>query len=381
MAPLDTQTVALEDALGRVLSAEVRALHPVPLFDNSAMDGYAVRAEDVAGSDPAHPVRLRVVANILAGSSAAAVVGRGEAVRIMTGAPIPPGADCVVPVESSWAGCFDDSPFVQLWASGRTNIRRTAEDIEQRTRLLAAGHTLGARDIGLLAATGQVAVTVHRRPRVAIVSTGDELRRSSDLPEGCIPDSNSLYLAAAARSVGAELSVSLVAPDDRDGLEDVLDRAAADADLVISSGGLGAGSHDLVRQTILSRSTADRPARWASVDMKPGRPQAHGSWQGVPWIALPGNPTATFVSFETFVRPALDRLSGRKPAERGEPHLVSTGWSAPAGALRFVPLRLSAQHGDESVAPAASPKHAGHSIAAMFAAPLIGMVGADVEHV
>lgn len=393
LSPLDGQLVPLGEALGRVLSAPVHAGQSVPLFDNSAMDGYAVRATDVSGSSREHPARLVVVGSALAGSSARVVVGRGEAVRIMTGAPVPAGADCVIPVESSSDGRFGDEPLVDqvlvdqvlvgpvhvdLWASAKTHIRREGEDIARGARLLEPGHTLGARDIGLIAATGHVAVLAHRRPRVAVISTGDELRAATHRFDGCIPDSNSLYLAAAARSVGAEHSVSLVAPDDQDALERILDLAAADADLIVSSGGLGAGSHDLVRRTIVAAAAQGVAARVASVDMKPGRPQGHGSWGGVPWIALPGNPTAAFVSFEAFVRPALDRLSGRAPSAPSEPQTVATGWSAPAGSVRFVPLTRG---GDASVSPAANPKGAGHSIAAMFAAPLIGMVGAEVEHV
>lgn len=382
VTPLDAQVVPLDEALGRVLSAAVHAAQPVPLFDNSAMDGYAVRAVDVAGSTRERPARLRVVASILAGSPVRAVVGAGEAVRIMTGAPIPPGADRVIPVESSSTGRFDGARFVDLWASGKPHIRRAAEDIAHGAPLLPAGHALGARDIGLLAATGLRAVRVHRRPRVAIVSTGDELLASPGSRAGRIPDSNSLYLAAAARAVGADVGARLVAPDDRHALERVLDAASADADLVVTSGGLGAGSHDLVRSAILSHADPLRPAREVSVDMRPGRPQAHGWWGGVPWIALPGNPTAAFVSFEAFVRPVLDRLGGRTRSEGSEPHPVSTGWSAPAGTVRFVPLVVTGGgDGDEVVAPAADPRHAGHSIAAMFAAPLIGVVGAETERV
>jgi molybdopterin molybdotransferase len=381
VAPLDPESVPLGEAFGRVLSADVRAVQPVPLFDNSAMDGYAVRSADVAGSSPEHPARLRVVSRALAGSPTDAVVGHGEAVQIMTGAPIPAGADRVIPVESSSTGHFDDSSLVQLWASRTSHIRRAAEDIAAGQPLLDASRTLGARDIGLLAATGHRDVLVHRRPRVAIVSTGDELQSVPVRGAGSIPDSNALYLAAAAQSVGAEVSIRLVAPDEEDGLEAALDRAAAGADLVVSSGGLGAGSHDLVRSTIVSGRAAGRGGRWASVDMKPGRPQAHGSWRGVPWIALPGNPTAAFVSFESFVRPALELLGGRPPHERAEPHLVSTGWSAPAGTTRFVPLAVTDIVGDRTVSPAASRGHAAHSLSAMFAAPLIGVVGSDVEHV
>jgi molybdopterin molybdotransferase len=217
-------------------------------------------------------------------------------------------------------------------------------------------------------------VLVRRRPRVAIVSTGDELNAGGT---GGIPDSNSLYLAAAAQSVGAEISVRVVAPDDRMALEATLDGAAEGSDLIVSSGGLGSGSHDLVRDAILWGSGAGHRGCWSSVSMKPGRPQAHGSWSGVPWIALPGNPTAALVSFESFVRPALDRLSGRASSAPLDSHTVATTWSTPRGTTRFVPLAVTGCGGDSSVSPASA--HAAHSLAAMFSAPLIGLVGAEVD--
>jgi molybdopterin molybdotransferase len=374
VAPLGVETVALEAALGRVTASALCALQSVPLFDNSAMDGYAVRSEDVAFSSSEHPVWLRVVGTAIAGSGADVVVARGEAVRIMTGAPLPTGADRVIPVESSVAGSFDDAPLVGVWSAPKSHIRRAAEDIAAGAPLIEAGRTLGARDIGLLAATGHVAVLVRRRPRVAIVSTGDELHAGGT---GSIPDSNSLYLAAAAQSVGAEISVRVVAPDDRMALEATLDCAARGSDLIVSSGGLGSGSHDLVRDAILWGSGAGDRGCWSSVTMKPGRPQAHGSWSGVPWIALPGNPTAALVSFESFVRPAIDRLSGRASSAPLGSYNVATGWSTPSGTTRFIPLAVAGCDGESSVSPGS--EHGAHSLAAMLSAPLIGVLGAEVE--
>jgi molybdopterin molybdotransferase len=381
LTPLGSESVGLIDALGRVVSVSVSALASVPPFDNSAMDGYAVRDEDVAGSSPEHPVRLTIVAWSAAGSPSSVTVREGEAALIMTGARLPLGTDRVIPVESSRTGSFDESRVVFLWESGKHHVRRAAEDITAGTILLEEGHVLSARDIGLLAATGHDRVLVRRRPLVSIVSTGDELRTELLGADGCVPDVNGLYLTAAVRSVGAQVARTLVAPDDRLALEVVLDRAAEGVDLIVSSGGLGAGTHDLVRTAMLTGSSSGSRPRWVSVAMKPGRPQAHGTWRGVPWIALPGNPTAALVSFESFVRPALDRLAGKKTDQTLANYLVSTGLATSAGTKRFIPLNYADGVEGRSVAPLDSGQHTSHSVAAMFSAPLIGVIAADVENV
>ncbi|MFF1573157.1 gephyrin-like molybdotransferase Glp [Leifsonia sp. NPDC058292] len=365
--PLPAESIPVCDSLGRVVAGRIAAAQPVPLFDNSAMDGYAVRTEDVVGTTPGHPVTLRVVGSAIAGAPTPKALAAGEAVRIMTGAPLPAGADRVIPVESSVSGCFDDEPVVRLWTCERRHIRRAAEDIPTGTPLVDAGRALTARDIGLLAATGHSSVRVHRRARVAIVSTGDEL---SGALAGGIPDSNAAYLGAAVQSVGAEVVIRLTAPDDRGMLEAVLDEASRHADLIVSSGGLGAGSHDLVRRAITDGRAPGDAGRFASVAMKPGRPQAHGRWRGAPWIALPGNPTAVLVSFEAFVRPVLDRLQGRAVMGDSDGRIASPSLPGAPGTQRFVPLTLAASSVDAS-----------HSLLAMFGAPAIGVVAAASERV
>ncbi|MFF9564680.1 gephyrin-like molybdotransferase Glp [Leifsonia sp. NPDC014704] len=382
--PLPAEEVALVDAVGRVTARELAARQPVPLFDNSAMDGYAVRAADLVGASAAHPVTVRVADGARAGDRRPAPLRPGEAVRVMTGAPLPAGADLVVPVELTVAGRFTGDATVTLWPSAKSNIRRAGEDVAAGAPLLPAATPLTARALALLAATGHSTVEVRRRPRIAVVSSGDELagaepssRDQQDVAACVIPDSNAVYLTAAARSLGCEVSGVHRAGDTEEALRAALDAASQDADLIVSTGGLGAGTHDL-----LGRLVAASPGGMlARVAMRPGRPQAHGSWSGVPWLALPGTPTAAFVSFEAFVRPVLDRLAGRATTDTSGAEVVSSGWAGSAGAVRYVPLAVTDRGDGVSVTPVGAPGAASHALSAMFTAPLIGVVGADIEDV
>jgi molybdopterin molybdotransferase len=384
MRPLPAEEVAVADGVGRVTARDLAARLPVPLFDNSAMDGFAVRAADLAGASAAHPVTLTVAEGARAGDHRPVPIRPGEAVRVMTGAPLPAGADVVVPIELTVAGRFTGDATVTLWPPVKSNIRRAGEDVAAGASLLPAGATLTARGLALLAATGHSTVAVHRRPRVAVVSSGDELAGASrpfgderDAAACVIPDSNAVYLIAAARSLGCEVTGVHRAGDTEEALRAALDAASQDADVIVSTGGLGAGTHDL-----LGRLAAASPGGMlARVAMRPGRPQAHGSWGGVPWLALPGTPTAAFVSFEAFVRPVLDRLAGRATTDTSGAEVVSSGWAGSAGAVRYVPLAVT-DHGDGvSVTPVGTPGAASHALSAMFTAPLIGVVGADIDDV
>jgi molybdopterin molybdotransferase len=377
--PLPVEDVPLVDAVGRVAATTLRALQPVPLFDNSAMDGYAVRSTDLAGSDPSRPVRLVLVDRAPAGHGHPRPIGPGEAVRIMTGAPIPEGADLVVPVELSTPGAFTDLATVELWLPAKSNIRAAGEDVAAGDVLVEAGTELGARLLALLAATGHSTVAVHRRPRVAVLSSGDELSDTSAASAGTIPDSNAVYLAAAVRAVGGVVTGMHRVADRPGALEAVLDAASRDADLIVSTGGLGAGSHDFV-----GRTAAGSPdGLLARVGMRPGRPQACGTWNGVPWIALPGTPTAAFVSFEAFVRPVLGRLGGLPTAglDGTLAETVSVGWEGTAGTVRFVPLAVTQRTGGVRVEPMGHPGRSAHALSAMYSAPLIGVIAAEVGDV
>lgn len=377
--PLPAEVAPLVDAVGRIAATALSARQPVPLFDNSAMDGYAVRSVDLAGSHPSRPVRLVLVDRAPAGLGHPRPIGPGEAVRIMTGAPVPEGADLVVPVELSTGAAFSDAPGVELWLPAKSNIRAAGEDVAAGDLLVDAGTELSARLLALLAATGHSEVAVHRRPRVAVLSSGDELSDTSAASAGTIPDSNAVYLAAAVRALGGVVAGVHRVADRPGALEAVLDAASGEADLIVSTGGLGAGSHDFV-----GRTAAGSPnGLLARVAMRPGRPQACGTWNGVPWIALPGTPTAAFVSFEAFVRPVLGRLSGL-PAAAAEGTLaetVSVGWEGSAGTVRYVPLAVTQRTDGVTVEPLGHPGRSAHALSAMYSAPLIGVIAAEVGDV
>lgn len=306
--PLPVERVPLAEALGRVLAARVVSPLMIPAWDNSAMDGYAVLASDVAGATPESPVMLDVTETVAAGAFPSGPVERGRAVRIMTGAPIPEGADSVVRVEDT-----DDGVARVLIHSGRDagrNVRRRGEDIREGDVVLEAGQPLGAAQLGVLASVGAATVEVHRRPRVAFLASGDEivdLDRFDEVLSGeKIVSSNSYTLRAMIQGAGGE-PVSLgIARDDPDELRERLTRAT-ELDLLITSAGISAGEYDYIRPVLAELGV--RLDVWR-VRMRPGAPLGHG-WIGrVPWIGLPGNPVSTMVTFDLFVRPVIRRLLG-----------------------------------------------------------------------
>ena len=304
IAPLPAFSCALDDAVGAVLASDVTALRDVPQFRNSAMDGYAVRGADVATS----PVRLRVTDSIAAGGSPQRAVARGEAIRIMTGAPLPDGSDTVVRVEDTRQVGNDEVEITVGTATG-TSVRAAGEDVTAGSTVLAAGRRLRAAEIGVLAALGHATVNIIRRPRVAVLSTGDELvPLGSDLGPGMIHDANRYSLTAAVRAAGAEPLAQGIARDTADDLRAALVRAAL-ADAVVTSGGVSVGDHDHVKPVVESMGTMD----FWSIAIRPGRPLAFGELgeRHTPLFGLPGNPVSALLTFELFVRPALLRMAGR----------------------------------------------------------------------
>ena len=330
-AALAPETVALADALGRVLSADVSAATDLPPWDNSAMDGYAIRAADVAGATETSPAMLRVTGEVAAGGAAETAVLAGTAMRIATGAPMPPGADAVVAVEQTTPIAADGSAGLRgREATGPLparievheatqpvrNVRLRASDLQAGRRILSAGRAIGPAELAIIAAGGVANVTVHRRPRVAVLSTGDELRRAgSDLGNAGIPDSNGPALVALCAAAGADARHVGIAPDRLEPTLDLLRMALEEADLVIVSGGVSVGPYDVVRGAFAQVGTVDL---WRAA-LQPGKPFAFGTAPrpGVPagapvlLFGLPGNPVSVFVTFEVFVRPALRRLAGR----------------------------------------------------------------------
>ncbi|HEU5422205.1 MAG TPA: gephyrin-like molybdotransferase Glp [Nitrolancea sp.] len=310
VAPLPPERLPLLDALGLVLSEDVVATTDLPPFRNSAMDGYAVQAVDTTGAKPDRPVVLRVVGEVPAGVASALSVGPGESARIMTGALVPDGADAVVRFEDTdeLAQPGPRNKVLVHRAVGRcANVRQAGEDVARGSLVLPVGAEVQPATLGLLAALGCTSVPVHRPPRVAILSTGDELVPAGEpLAPGQIRDSNTIMLAALVKQLGAR-PVSLGAVrDDSDEIRARLSQAR-DADLLLTSGGVSVGDYDLVKRVLRQEGRIDL---W-QVRIKPGKPMAFGRIGATPLIGLPGNPTAALVAFLQFARPAIQRMLGR----------------------------------------------------------------------
>ncbi|MCE5202770.1 MAG: molybdopterin molybdotransferase MoeA [Actinomycetia bacterium] len=306
ISTLEPERVDPLGALGRVLAHDVVSDIDVPPFDNSAMDGYAVRAADVAGASRETPVRLRVVEHVAAGAFPSVPVGAGEATRIMTGAPVPPGADAVVMVEDTAEE--DDGATVVVYSpvARREHLRFHGEDVRKGEVVMAAGEVVDAAGVGLLAAVGCAEPLVYRRPRVAIVATGDELVDITEKPgPGKIRNSNSYTLAAQVSEAGGEPHVLDVARDTVEHTTAILSRAP-EFDLMVTTGGVSMGDYDVVKTVLESIGQMD----FWRVAMRPGAPQAHGTIGGTPFFGLPGNPTSTMVGFELFVRPVIRKMTG-----------------------------------------------------------------------
>jgi molybdopterin molybdotransferase len=309
--PLPAVGLPLLDAAGLVLAADVMARVPVPPFRNSAMDGYAVRAADTAGATWSSPVALPVVAQVAAGQGDVPVLPAGTAIRIMTGAPLPDGADAVVRFEETLlpagAGATaQPEVLVHRPAKRLDNVRKAGEDIAPGTVVARAGQVLGPPRLGLLASVGQPTAPVHRRPLVAVLSTGNEVvAPGPELARGSIRDSNSYVLGALARAWGAETRLLGIAADSVADLTGKL-RAAGDADLIVTSGGVSLGDFDFVKDVLRAEGTVDV---W-QVRMKPGKPLAFGHIGATPLLGVPGNPVAAAVSFLLFGRPAIRKMLG-----------------------------------------------------------------------
>lgn len=302
IGPLTSEQVSLPDAVERILAEQVDATWDLPLWDNSAMDGFAVRTADaVSGAE------LPIIATIAAGNSGDGIVVRhGTAVRILTGAPIPAGCDAVIPYEETEM-CGEERVRVVKAAEEHNHIRFHGEDIRAGSRVLEAGTCLRPAEINLLASLGRTEVCVHRRPEVAILSTGDELVEPGQQPgPGQIVNSNALALAAAVKQAGGIPRLLGIARDDRASLEEKL-ASGLKSDVLITSAGVSAGDRDLVR-VVLDELGVEQ-LFW-KIDIKPGKPTAFGLRGTTPVFSLPGNPVSALLTFEEFVRPALRRMQG-----------------------------------------------------------------------
>ncbi|WP_369235583.1 gephyrin-like molybdotransferase Glp [Streptomyces sp. R21] len=406
--PLEPIELQLLDAQGCVLVEDVTVAVSLPPFDNSSMDGYAVRVADVAGASEEYPASLTVVGDVAAGQAEQPYVGPGQAARIMTGAPLPPGAEAVVPVE--WTdGGLGGGPVSGMrahsaapdGASGEVQVHRPAEarahvraqgsDVKAGDRALDAGTVLGPPQIALLAAIGRGTVRVRPRPRVVVLSTGSELvQPDEELGPGQIFDSNSFALCAAARDAGAiGYRVGAVA-DDAETLRSTIEDQLVRADLVVTTGGVSVGAYDVVKEALSSVADEDEAGsgiEFRKLAMQPGKPQGFGSIgpDHTPLLALPGNPVSSYVSFELFVRPAIRTLMGLEDVHRPTTRATletAKALTSPEGRRQF----LRGKYADGKVTPVGGA--GSHLIAALARADALIVVpegdtsvepGAEVE--
>ncbi|TMR98370.1 gephyrin-like molybdotransferase Glp [Nonomuraea basaltis] len=367
LAPLELE---LEQTLGTTLAEEVTSPVPLPPFDNSAMDGYAVRASDISDL----PVTLPVIDDVAAGSLELRAVGPGHAVRIMTGAPVPAGADAVVPVE--WTDGGTVSVRIDRPVQVGNAIRRAGEDVQAGEVVLKPGTVIGPAQLGIIAGVGRRRVWARPRPRVVVISTGAELvEPGGQLAPGQIWDSNSFTLTAAVREAGAEGFRAGSVGDDPSVLLDRLDTHLVRADAIITSGGVSMGAYEPVKEALSPLGTV----RFEKVAMQPGMPQGFGvlGEDQVPIFALPGNPVSSFVSFMLFVRPALDKMRG---LPGGVPETVTARVTGP---LRSPAGRRSYLRGVLASDGTVSPVHGqgSHQLAALALANALIMVAEDVTEV
>lgn len=374
LAPLtaepDVEAVPLAEAAGRVAAADIRSEVDLPLFRNSQMDGYAVRAADVAHV----PVALEVTGDVPAGHEVPLTLAPGTAIRIMTGAPVPSGADAIVPVEDTELvlGRDDDltGAVVEIRRSRRRGdyVRERGSDLHRGEVLVARGTRLAARHLAALAAAGVTTVEVRARLRVGILTTGSELAAAgASVRFGQVFDANSVALAALVEESGAVVSLRASSTDDPDAFGQVFDAALAASDLVITSGGISKGAYEVVREVLLPRG-----AEVATVAMQPGGPQATGVIDGVPVFCFPGNPVSTQVSFAVFLRAPLREAAGLPPLVTRRERLAETVHSVP-GKRQFLRGRV----GDDGVAPVSGPSS--HLVASMANADVLLDLPAEAE--
>lgn len=347
--PLEPIDLSLSEASGCVLAEDVTAAWPLPSFDNSSMDGYAVIADDLRHASPERPVELTVIDDVPAGFRSTEFLRTGTAIRIMTGAPLPGGADAVVPVE--WTDGGTTRVRVSRAPRMGDHLRLTGEDVRAGEPVLSRGDVVGPRQVALLAAAGRARVRVHPRPRVVVVSTGSELvEAGTPLEPGLIADSNGIMLAVAARRSGADAFRVGPIPDEESTLLKALEDQLVRADLIITSGGVSMGAYDTVKSVLSRLGTVD----FVKVAMQPGMPQGSGRLGSdrTPIITLPGNPVSSYVSFEVFVRPVIRRMLGHRSLGRPSLRAVcASSFTSPGGKTQFARGRLVIDDGTYVVHP------------------------------
>ena len=361
-APLPAEPVAVDDAAGRVLAGDVVAVADVPRFDNSAMDGFAVRSE--ASSGP-----LRIVDEARAGRPASSALAAGEAIRISTGAPLPAGADAVVPLERTREA--DGRVTVEASVEPGQHVRRAGEDLRAGAVALPAGTVLGAGSLSVAVGAGADALSCARRPRVAILCTGDELRPpGAALGAGEIHNSNATMLGVLTRQEGADVVAAGAVPDERAATEAALTAALAAVDVVVLSGGVSVGPHDHVKPALAALGVTQRFWR---VDLQPGKPTWFGTRGAQLVFGLPGNPVSSFVTFALFARPALRALQGAEPLPARERATLAEDVPR-RGRVQALRVRLDARDGTLRAMP--SGAQGSHVTGSLVAADALAFVDA-----
>lgn len=369
VGPLDRMQVRVGDALGLVLAEDVVASEALPAFANSAMDGYAVRSADVGTATVESPVRLQITGEAAAGHPTDATVGPGCAIAVMTGGVVPVGADAVVPVERT-SDVGGGQVAIHVPADAGDNVRTVGQDVAVGDHLLSAGTRIGAADIGLLAALGEADVTAVPSPRVAVLSTGDELVPTGRRPgPGQLRDSNGPMVRALVHETGAVPQKLPIVRDDRRRLTEALDSATGHADLIITTGGVSAGRHDHLVDVVRQLGTAETHR----VAMRPGMPQLLGRVGDTPLLGLPGNPVSTFVSFELFARPMIRRMQGRQDLDRPRVRAALTeDVSTPRNKRTFVRVSLAQRDGRWRATP--SGPQGSHVLSSLSAATGLAII-------
>ena len=377
LQPLPPYDQPLLEAVGLPVCEDIAAPMDLPSFDNSAMDGYAVYFDDVVTASYDHPVHLPVVGEMAAGQTKLFALSPGTTVRIMTGAPIPQGADAVVPVE--WTDGGVAAVRITQAPTLHQHIRRRGEDVQNGDVLLEDGSVLGPRQLGLLASVGRSQVRARPRPRVVIISTGSELREpGTQLGHDSVYDANSYMLAAAARSAGAIAYRVGIVSDDPQEFSDALSDQLVRADMVVTSGGVSKGAYDVVKEALSELGTV----HFGEVAMQPGKPQGFGvvGEDATPIFTLPGNPVSSYVSFEVFVVPAIRRMMGRLPYRRPLVRaLTAQGFSSAPGKRQFVRASFEIDNMGAHVTPIGG--HGSHLVGDLSEANALIVVPEDVSSV